>query len=141
MARNVSTVMIATPANRVWAVLTEPEFIKQWQYGSLLSTDWIVGNGIRFKTEWQGQVFEQWGTVLEFSPCQQLRYSLFAPRPGLEDRPENYFEMEYVLTEQAGGTLLEIVQVDNRDGAVQEDSQDESSNPILAALKSIAESS
>ena len=141
MARNVSTVMIATPANRVWAVLTEPEFIKQWQYGSLLSTDWIVGNGIRFKTEWQGQVFEQWGTVLEFSPCQRLRYSLFAPRPGLEDRPENYFEMEYVLTEQAGGTLLEIVQVDNRDGAVQEDSQDESSNPILAALKSIAESS
>jgi uncharacterized protein YndB with AHSA1/START domain len=141
MARNVSTVMIATPANRVWAVLTEPEFIKQWQYGSLLTTDWNVGNGIRFKTEWQGQVFEQWGTVLEFSPCQRLRYSLFAPRPGLEDRPENYFEMEYVLTEQAGGTLLEIVQVDNRDGAVQEDSQDESSNPILAALKSIAESS
>jgi hypothetical protein len=45
---------------------------------------------------------EQWGTVLEFTPTQKLSYSLFAPRPGLEDKPENYFEMIYSLTSENG---------------------------------------
>lgn len=131
--------MLAASANRVWSVLTEPLLVSQWQYGSVLSTDWSVQSGIRFRTEWQGQVFEQWGTVLDFCPHQRLRYSLFAPRPDLEDKPENYFEMEYVLTERIEGTFLEIIQVDNRQGAVQEAPQDETSNPILATLKSIVE--
>jgi len=38
------------------------------------------------------------GTVLEFTPYTSLRYSLFAPRPGMEDKPENYFTMSYSLT-------------------------------------------
>ena len=85
-------------------------------------------------------MFEQWGTVLEFCPCERLRYSLFAPRPGVEDKPENYFEMQYVLTERPGVTVLEIIQVDARPGAVQEAPQDETSNPVLAAVKALAES-
>lgn len=139
MARNISTVMIAARASRVWSALTDPLLVSKWQYGSVLSTEWNVESPICFKTEWQGQVFEQWGTVLEFCPFQTLRYSLFAPRPGLADKPENYFEMEYVLTERPAGTLLEIVQIDNRDGAVQEAPQDEKSNPVLTTLKSVVE--
>lgn len=132
--------MIADPANRVWSVLTESQFVKQWQYGSVLSTEWKVESEIRFKTEWEGQILEQWGTVLEYCPFKRLRYTLFAPRAGVEDKPENYFEMEYVLTERSGGTFLEIIQIDNRRSAVQEAPQDETSNPVLATLKSVAES-
>lgn len=139
MVRNVSTVMIACSAQRVWSMLTEPALIKKWQFGSVLSTDWNIDSGIRFETEWQGQVFQQWGTVLEFLPCERIRYSLFAPRPGVEDKPENYFEMQYSLSQYDGGTRLEITQVDNRPGAEQEAPQDETSNPILATLKSMAE--
>ncbi|MDQ6840619.1 MAG: SRPBCC domain-containing protein [Actinomycetota bacterium] len=57
----------------VWAVVTEPEHVKQWQYGSMLVTDWSVGSPIRFTSEWEGQTFEQWGTVLLVDPPSQLR--------------------------------------------------------------------
>jgi hypothetical protein len=84
-------------------------------------------------------VFEQWGKVLEVVPYQIIRYSLFAPRPDLEDKPENYFIMSYVLKEEAGHIKLDIIQEDNRPGAIQEEPQGET-NPVLKALKLLIES-
>ncbi|MXO07381.1 SRPBCC family protein [Flavobacterium sp. HBTb2-11-1] len=139
MATNVSTIFLNAPAEKVWNALTKPELVKQWQYGSDLITDWKIGHEIRFRNEWEGQVFEQWGTVLEVIPNQKIKYSLFFPRPGFEDKPENYFIMHYVLTEENQKTKLEIIQEDNRPGAVQEEPQGEE-NPILQALKAVVES-
>ncbi|MEZ4926155.1 MAG: SRPBCC domain-containing protein [Saprospiraceae bacterium] len=122
----------------VWDALTNPEKVKAWQYGSDLITDWQVGSEIRFETEWEGTVFEQLGTVLAFSPFDSLKYRLFAPRPGLEDKPENYFVMEYKLIQQGNKTELLIVQEDNRPGAKQEPEQGEE-NPVLKNLKDLIE--
>ena len=138
MARNISRIMINATLQKVWDTLTKPEFVKLWQYGSVLQTNWEVGSKIKFVTEWEGTIFEQWGTVLEFTPTTKLRYSLFAPRPELEDKPENYFNMVYSLTADAGQTKLEIIQEDNRPNAVQENEQGEE-NPILNMLKQVAE--
>lgn len=139
MATNISTIVLNAPVEKVWNALTQPALVKQWQYGSDLITDWKVGNEIRFRNEWEGQVFEQWGTVLEVVPNQKIRYSLFFPRPGLEDKPENYFIMSYVLSLENQKTELQIVHEDNRPGAVQEEPQGEE-NPILQGLKAIIES-
>jgi uncharacterized protein YndB with AHSA1/START domain len=138
MATNISSIKINVTPEKLWATLTKAEFVKLWQYGSDLQTNWQPGSKIRFVTAWEGKIFEQWGTVLEFTPFKKLRYSLFAPRPGLEDKPENYFEMIYALTEGNGQTTLEITQVDNRPNAVQEEEQGEE-NPILQMLKQVAE--
>jgi uncharacterized protein YndB with AHSA1/START domain len=139
MATNISTIVLNAPVEKVWNVLTKPELVKQWQYGSDLITDWKVDNEIRFRNEWEGQFFEQWGTILEVVPNQKIKYSLFFPRPELEDKPENYFIMSYVLSEENQKTKLEIIQEDNRPGAVQEEPQGEE-NPILQGLKAIIES-
>src|SRR5450432_1820673 len=109
MATNISTININTSIQRVWDALTKPELVRQWQYGSELKTDWKVGSEIRFRTEWEGKVFEQWGKVLEIRPNKLLRYSLFAPRPDLEDKPENYFVMMYVLKNENSQVKLEII--------------------------------
>lgn len=141
MAISTSTITInAEPAN-VWQALTDPKYVKLWQYGSDLITDWQPGNPIRFRTEWNGQVFEQWGTVRDFQPGSKLSYTLFAPRPDLEDRPENYFLMTYILTPVDGSTLLKIIQEDNRPGSAgRADETDESGeNEVLKALKNVAE--
>ncbi|MCJ0743419.1 SRPBCC family protein [Pedobacter montanisoli] len=138
MATNISRLTINATPQKVWDALTQPELVKLWQYGSDLQTSWQPGSKIRFTTKWQDKVFEQWGTVLEFSPTAKLRYNLFAPRPDLEDKPENYFEMIYTLTADNGQTKLEIIQEDNRSNAVQEKEQGEE-NPILQTLKQIAE--
>ncbi|MCB0640182.1 MAG: SRPBCC domain-containing protein [Phaeodactylibacter sp.] len=138
MATNISRLTINAPKAEIWDALTNPEKVKAWQYGSELLTDWDVGHAIRFKTEWKGQIFEQWGTVLAFEPNERLKYTLFAPRPDLEDKPEHYFEMEYKLTEQGTATELLIIQEDNRPGAKQEPEQGEE-NPVLKSLKALIE--
>ena len=138
MAINISTVTINAPAQKVWEVLTQPELVKMWQYGSDLLTDWKEGSKIKFTTEWEGNIFEQWGKVLEIKPNELIKYSLFAPGTGLEDKPENYFIMSYILSSEKGKTKLEIIQEDNRPNAIQEKPEGEE-NPVLKSLKMIAE--
>lgn len=138
MATNLSAIIINATKQRVWNTLTKPELVKLWQFGSDLHTDWSVGSRIEFVTEWEGKIFKQWGTVLTFNPADSLSYSLFAPRPDLEDRPENYFTMKYVLTNADGKTKLEIFHEDNRPNAVQQAPQGDD-NPILQSLKKVAE--
>ena len=138
MATNISTIKLNASPDKVWDALTNPEKVKLWQYGSDLQTSWEIGTSIKFVTKWEDKVFEQWGTVLEFTPLTKLSYSLFAPRPDLEDKPENYFIMNYVLTAENGQTKLEIIQEDNRPNAVQEEPQGEE-NPILQTLKKLVE--
>lgn len=138
MATNISTIKLNASPDKVWDTLTNPEKVKLWQYGSDLQTSWEIGTSIKFVTKWEDKVFEQWGTVLEFTPLTKLSYSLFAQRPDLEDKPENYFIMNYVLTAENGQTKLEIIQEDNRPNAVQEEPQGEE-NPILQTLKKLVE--
>lgn len=138
MATNISTTILNASIEEVWNALTKPELVKQWQYGSELITDWKTGNEIRFRNEWQGQVFEQWGSILEIVPNQKIKYSLFFPRPELEDKPENYFIMSYILSEENNKVKLQIIQEDNRPGAVQEEPQGDE-NPILQSLKTLVE--
>ncbi|KAA5536421.1 ATPase [Taibaiella lutea] len=139
MARNISSIIINTTQENVWNALTQPELVKLWQFGSELITNWEAGSPIKFRTAWEDKVFEQWGKVIEVHPYESIRYSLFAPRPDLEDKPENYFEMSYLLEPKDNGTMLTIVQHDNRPGAVQEDPQG-AENAILQSLKQVAES-
>ena len=129
-----------TPIERVWDAVTKPELVKQWQYGSDLLTDWSIGGKIVFHSEWEGNVYEQWGEVLEFDPCRSLRYSLCAPRPGFEDKPENYFMMSYTLNEEGGGTLLTIEQKDSRPGIEESQESIDAGQAMLAILKQLAES-
>ncbi len=139
MPTNISTIYIKASPEKVWDTITKPELVKLWQYGSDLITGGKVGDDIRFTTAWEDKIFEQWGKLLEIKPNELLRYSLFAPRPGLEDKAENYFEMNYVLTAENDGTKLVILQIDKRPGAKQEEPQGEE-NPVLQLLKQTAES-
>ncbi|MEO6231804.1 MAG: SRPBCC domain-containing protein [Ferruginibacter sp.] len=136
MAKNISVINFDASKEKVWAALTKPEFVKLWQYGSQLITTWEVGSDIKFRAEWEGKVFEQWGKVLVFNPTDILTYNLFAPRPDLEDKSENYFTMSYILTEENDQTKLEIIQLDDRAGAKQEPPQGEE-NPVLQTLKKV----
>ncbi len=152
---STSSIDIRASAERVWFALTNAEQVPQWQYGSQLLTDWSVGGPIRFVSRWEGQVFEQWGTVLEFRPLESLSYTLFAPRPGLADLPENYFVMTYALEQLGDRTRVSITQEDPRpvlddeteaddefDPEEVEDIEDTASDgesPVMLALRELCE--
>ena len=140
MHTTTSQIVINAPGQKVWDAVTKPELVERWQYGSRLSTTWEPGTAIRFHSEWEGQVYEQWGTVLEFSPPIGLKYSLFAPRPGLEDSAAHYFLMSYTLDEADGKTTLTITQDDPRPGAGEDGSEaNGEENSVLKTLKELAE--
>ena len=134
-----STVKILAPAKKVWLALTSPGLVKQWQYGSDLLTTWEVGSPVVFRNEWNGQVFEQKGTVVEFSPESRLKYSLFFPRPDVEDIPENYFFMTYELTESDGSTSLLVRQEDPRPSMPDESLGGNDGPDVLSLLKELVE--
>jgi uncharacterized protein YndB with AHSA1/START domain len=143
MRTSVSSITISASRAAVWAALTDRAHVARWQYGSVLATDWSVGSPIRFTTAWEGQIFEQWGTVLLFDEPTKLKYTLFAPRPDLIDAPENYFTMTYELTQAGDATTVTITQADPRvsdepDSVIDEDGDEE--NPVLLALREVAES-
>jgi uncharacterized protein YndB with AHSA1/START domain len=137
MSKETSSITIQAPATKVWDVLTKPALVKQWQYGSDIETDWQVGNSIRFKSEWNGKIYEQWGSIIELKLYSLIKYSLFAPSPGVEDKPENYFIMTYQLKENNNTTTLEIIKEDNNPESHTENESEE--NSILTTLKNLAE--
>src|SRR6185369_8901027 len=133
-----SKIIINTSAAQVWDALTKPELVKQWQYGSGVVTDWKKGSAILYRSEWEGKIFEQKGTILEIEKPTLVKYSLFAPHPDLEDEPKHYFTMTYLLEEFNGKTTLTIVQEDPREAHAQAETE-ESDNSVLNSLKKLVE--
>ena len=135
MATHNATIHIHATAQKVFDALTQPELVRLWQYGKALSTTWETGSRIIFSTEFDGKILKQWGTVLAFQPHEFLSYTLFTPKTGIEDKPENYQTTSYLLSEENSGTRIEIRQED----PVNNPLTDISLNPILATLKTTVE--
>ena len=135
MSIHRASLSIQSSPRNIFAVLTEPEFVKRWQFNKTLSTHWKVGEEIKFTTEYGEKKLEQWGSVLEFVPEQLIKYTLFTPKPGLEDMSGNYATTTYVLTRESNGTHIELIQEDPHT----EFFQPMSLMPILAVLKKTAE--
>src|ERR1044072_6844052 len=139
MKTTESLVRINAPAGKVWLALTVPDLVKQWQDGSDLQTTWEPGTPIVFRNEWNGQVFEQKGTVLEFVPGSHLKYSLFFPRPDLQDIPEHHFFMTYELTESGRVPTVLFRQDDPRPLPPDASAGGDDGPDVLSFLKELVE--
>ena len=132
-------IVIARPREIVWRVLTEPAYVKQYLYGADLLTDWVVGSPVRFRGEFEGQVWQDKGTVLACERPRHLRYSYYSGSCGLDDSPANYATVSFYLDEEVDGTLLAVEQ----QGYASEDSRATSErgwDAILSQIKTLAES-
>jgi uncharacterized protein YndB with AHSA1/START domain len=101
---------INAPVDKVWEALTSPEIVKQYFFGSNLNTDWRVGSPITFSGTYEGQTYEDKGTVLEYEENRRLAYSYLSSWSKMEDRPENYLRIAYEVAPADGGTDLTITQ-------------------------------
>src|SRR5215831_12345084 len=85
-----ASAIIAAPREKVWNALVTPAAIKQYMFGTDVTSDWREGSPIRWKGMWKGKPYEDKGTILQLKPGRVLQYSHFSPLSGVPDKPENY---------------------------------------------------
>ena len=91
------SVLIKAAPDKVWNVLTNPEKIKEYLYGTDTVTNWEKGSEVIFHGEYDGHSYKDHGIVLENIKNQKLSYSYWSGFSGLEDKPENYSTIRYEL--------------------------------------------
>jgi uncharacterized protein YndB with AHSA1/START domain len=116
MANHTATasVTIGASPEEVWRALTDPKKIKQYYFGTDVSTDWQPGSPITWSGQYEGREYEDRGEILQVDPPRLLRHTHFSPLAGLPDVPENYHTLTYTLTPSDGGTAVTLEQ-DNND--------------------------
>lgn len=91
------SVVINATLERVWHVLTNPEIIKEYLFGTETVTDWKVGSEVIFQGEYNGHKYRDKGVIKEYILHKRLSYSYWSGFSGLEDKPENYGVVIYDL--------------------------------------------
>lgn len=132
------SIRIEATAAEVWKALTTPELIKQYFFNTNAVSEWKVGSPIFFRGEWQGKSYEDKGTIKEIIPQKFFRYSYWSSISGIEEKPENYVDITYSLTEENGGTTLVITQENIPDEKMREHSE-ENWNKVVEGLKDLVE--
>ncbi|HEX4443474.1 MAG TPA: SRPBCC domain-containing protein [Galbitalea sp.] len=106
-------VTVNASPERVWAALTDPAQIRQYMFGSDVTSDWTVGSPITYAGEYEGKRYEDYGEILEIMPPERLRTTHFSPLSKQPDAPENYHTITYTLERSGGATRLELTQDNN----------------------------
>jgi uncharacterized protein YndB with AHSA1/START domain len=133
-----ATIIINTPASRVWDALTNPELIKQYLFGTQVTTDWKVGSPITYKGTWEGKVYEDKGKVLQVEPGKLLVSTFWSSLSGLPDVPESYKTVRYDLSTEGSGTRLTITQ-DNNDSQEEASHSEQNWKMVLDGMKKLLE--
>ena len=68
----------------------QPEKIREYMFGSEVSTDWKPGSPITWKASSRARRSRTKGEIISFEPGRRLEVTHFSPLTGQDDRPENY---------------------------------------------------
>jgi uncharacterized protein YndB with AHSA1/START domain len=133
-----ATITINAPASKVWEALTTPDLIKQYLFGTNVTTDWQVGSPIVYEGIWEGKTYRDKGVVLQVEPGRLLVSTFWSALSGMPDIPENYQTVRYELATDGTGTRLTIIQDNN---ATQEGANHSAQNwsMVLDGMKKLLE--
>jgi len=133
-----SSITINAPASKVWEALTQPDLIKQYLFGTEVTTDWQVGSPITYKGIWEGKPYEDKGKILQIEKGKLLVSTFWSALSGKPDVPENYQTIRYELSTDGDGTKLTLTQDNN---ASQEEANHSGENwkMVLDGLKKLLE--
>ena len=133
-----ATITITAPATKVWEALTKPELIKQYLFGTTVTTDWQVGSPIIYEGQWEGKTYQDKGVILQIEPGRLLVSTYWSSMAGLTDVPENYKTVRYELSSERDGTRLTVTQDNN---ATPEEAGHSSQNwkKVLDGIKKLVE--
>ena len=103
---------VNAPPERVWEVITTPEYTRQFMYGCDAVSDWQPGSALEWIGATNGVVYVK-GNIVAIDRPRLLQYTTFDPNAAdYEDVPENYLTVTLELTPVDGGTEVRVAQGD-----------------------------
>lgn len=129
---------INAPADSVWDALVNPSKIKEYMFGTNVSSDFKEGSEITWSGEWQGKTYKDKGVILQNIPEKILQYSHFSPLTGEPDIPENYHTVTIELTNKGEKTFLTLSQ-DNSPSEEARKHYEDNWKMMLSSLKRFIE--
>ena len=105
--------VIDADPEQCWRALTDPELVREYFFGTTVSSDWRVGSPITYSGVWEGMPYEDHGTIVESTEPLRLVTTFFSPMSGKEDVPENYQRVAYTVQPIDGGCRVSIEQTNN----------------------------
>jgi uncharacterized protein YndB with AHSA1/START domain len=129
---------IDAPRAAVWRALVTPADIKEYMFGTTVTSDWVVGSPITWKGEWKGRAYEDKGIILRLEPERILEYSHFSPLSGVPDAPENYHTVTIELSPDGTQTRVVLTQDNNPTEHAREHSE-KNWGMMLSGLKQLLE--
>jgi len=133
-----AAITINVPTSKVWDALTNPLLIKQYLFGTEVTTDWQVGSPITYKGIWEGKAYEDKGKVLQIKPEQLLVSTFWSSLSGTPDIPESYQTVRYELSTEGDGTRLTITQ-DNNSSREEAEHSEQNWKMVLEGMKKLLE--
>ena len=130
--------VIDAPPSKVWDALTKPELVKQYFFGTEVTSDWKVGSPVTYTGEWEGKKYVDKGKVLEVVPDKLLVSTYWSAFSGLPDAPEHYQTVRYELSAEGGGTRLVVTQ-DNNATRADADHSEQNWKTVLEGMKKMLE--
>lgn len=98
------------PVEAVWDVLTNPEQIKLYLFGTKAISDWKEGSPLLFTGEWEGKQYVDKGTILKFEKNRIFQYTYWSSFSPLPDAPENYSVLTFTVSPNGKSTDLSLEQ-------------------------------
>jgi|ERR1043166_625548 uncharacterized protein YndB with AHSA1/START domain len=132
------SIEIAAKASKVWELLTNPEKIKVYLFGTQTETSWKPGTPIAFHGSWNGTEYHDKGTVMDYQEDRLLSYTYWSSMGGMEDKPENYIRVKFSLEDEDEQTRLTLTQ----EGAKNKEALEHSESnwkTVLEKIKEMAE--
>lgn len=130
--------IINAPASTVWQALTNPETISQFMFGTQVETDWKIGSPVRWHGNYEGKPYEDKGIILQVLPEKLLQHTYHSSMSGIEDKPENYFNVTYELEENNGQTTVTLTNSNLPDEKAR-DHAESNWQGVLQKLKEVVE--
>ncbi|MGZ3834403.1 MAG: SRPBCC family protein [Mucilaginibacter sp.] len=133
-----TSITIDATIAKVWEALTNPTIVKQYFFGTNVKSDWKKGSPIIWEGEWEGKTYQDMGKILDIDPGRFVKYSYWSSMSGTEDKPENYANITYRLSENNGKTVLTVSQ-DNVKSKESKEHSEQNWQSVFGKMKEMIE--
>ena len=112
--------------------------ISEFMFGTQINTDWKVGSDIKWTGSYNGRTYEDKGKILQVLPEKLLQHTYHSSMSGIEDKPENYFNVTYEFEETEGATTVTVTNSNLPDEQSREHAE-KNWKGVLEKLKEVVE--